>query len=154
MREYSKEDICKPKRTSNTVIYSNLLQSLVIFSNLPVPVTLPGTATACTVTARKEGRKEKCIYRCSNCIVVGYQFFAFSKVLPVQLEYFVLEHVTPDTSLTWVKGNTRGITFLATRRFQRINIHLQHRIVHIIVIYVFCILLKSYQQLLILLYKI
>jgi hypothetical protein len=29
------------------------------------------------------------------------------------------------------------------------TIHLQHRIVHIIVIYVFCTLLKSYQQILI-----
>ena len=57
MREYSKEDIYKPKRTSNTTIYSNLLQSAAIFSNLPVPVTLPSTATAYTVTVRKEGRK-------------------------------------------------------------------------------------------------
>ena len=32
-------------------------QSTVISSNLPVPVTLPSTATACTITARKEGRK-------------------------------------------------------------------------------------------------
>ena len=57
MREYGKEDIYKPKRTSNTAIYSNLLQSAAISGNLPVPVTLPGTATAYTVTARKEGRK-------------------------------------------------------------------------------------------------
>ena len=33
-------------------------QSTAISGNLPVPVTLPGTATACTVIARKEGRKE------------------------------------------------------------------------------------------------
>ena len=46
MREYGKEDIYKPKKTSNTTIYSNL----------PVPVTLPGTITTGTVTARKEGR--------------------------------------------------------------------------------------------------
>jgi hypothetical protein len=72
MREYGKEDIYKPKRISNTVICSNLLQSLAISSNLLVPITLPSTAIACTVTARKEGRKEKCVYRCSNCIVVGY----------------------------------------------------------------------------------
>jgi hypothetical protein len=72
MREYSKEDIYKPKRTSNTVIYNNLLQSPVISSNLPVPVILPSTTIACTITARKEGRKEKCVYRCSNYIVVGY----------------------------------------------------------------------------------
>ena len=58
MREYGKEDIYKPKRISNTAIYSNLRQSTAIFSNLPVPVTLPSTATACTVTVRKEGRKE------------------------------------------------------------------------------------------------
>ena len=57
MREYGKEDIYKPKRTSNTAIYSNLLQSTAIFSNLPIPITLLGTATACTVTARKERRK-------------------------------------------------------------------------------------------------
>ena len=57
MREYSKEDIYKPKRTSNTAIYSNLLQSAVIFSNLPVPIILPGTTTAYTVIVRKEGRK-------------------------------------------------------------------------------------------------
>ena len=72
MREYGKEDIYKPKRTSNTVICGNLPQSPAISGNLPVPVTLPGTATACTVTARKEGRKEKCVYRYLNCIVVGY----------------------------------------------------------------------------------
>ena len=72
MREYGKEDIYKPKRTSNTIIYSNLPQSLVIFGNLPVPVTLPGTATAYTVTARKEGRKEKYIYRYLNCIIIKY----------------------------------------------------------------------------------
>ena len=56
MREYGKEDIYKPKKTSNTAIYGNLRQSVVIFSNLPVPVTLLGTTTAYTVTARKEGR--------------------------------------------------------------------------------------------------
>ena len=56
MREYGKEDIYKPKRTSNTAIYSNLPQSSAISGNLPVPVTLLGTATACTVTARKEGK--------------------------------------------------------------------------------------------------
>ena len=39
----------------------------------------------------------------------------------MQLEYFVLEHATPDTSLTQVRGNTQGTTFLATRRSQRIN---------------------------------
>jgi hypothetical protein len=58
MREYGKEDIYKPKRTSNTIIYSNLPQSLAISGNLPVSVILPSTTTACTVTARKEGRKE------------------------------------------------------------------------------------------------
>jgi hypothetical protein len=57
MREYSKEDIYKPKKTSNTTIHSNLPQSLAIFSNLPVPITLPNTTTVYTVTARKEGRK-------------------------------------------------------------------------------------------------
>ena len=72
MREYGKEDIYKYKRTSNTAIYSNLLQSTAISSNLPVPVILPNTATACTVTARKEGRKEKCMYRYLNCIVIEY----------------------------------------------------------------------------------
>ena len=45
-------------------------------------------------------------------------------------------------SLIWVRGNTQGTTFLATRRSQRETIHQQHRIVHIIVIYVFCTLLK------------
>ena len=58
MREYGKEDIYKLKRISNTAIYSNLQQSTAIYSNLPVPVTLPGTATAYTITVRKEGRKE------------------------------------------------------------------------------------------------
>ena len=57
MREYGKEDICKPKKISNTAICGNLLQSTAIFGNLPIPITLPGTATACTVTAKKEGRK-------------------------------------------------------------------------------------------------
>ena len=57
MREYGKEDIYKHKRTSNTTICSNLPQSAVISGNLPVSVTLPSTATACTITARKEGRK-------------------------------------------------------------------------------------------------
>jgi hypothetical protein len=72
MREYGKEDICKLKRISNTAICNNLPQSPAISGNLPVPITLPSTATACTVTARKEGRKEKCVYGYSNCIVVGY----------------------------------------------------------------------------------
>jgi hypothetical protein len=72
MHKYSKEDVYKPKRISNTAICNNLLQSLAIFGNLPVPITLPGTTTAYTVTARKEGKKEKCVYRYSNCIVVGY----------------------------------------------------------------------------------
>ena len=72
MCKYGKEDIYKPKRTSNTAIYRNLPQSAVISSNLLVPVTLPGTTTACTVTVRKEGRKEKYIYGYSNCIVIGY----------------------------------------------------------------------------------
>ena len=62
MREYGKEDIYKPKRTNNTAISRNL----------PVAITLPGTATAYTVTARKEGRKEKYVYRYLNCIVIGY----------------------------------------------------------------------------------
>ena len=57
MREYGKEDIYKPKKISNTAIYSNLLQSVAISGNLPVPITLSGTATAYTITARKEGRK-------------------------------------------------------------------------------------------------
>ena len=56
MREYGKEDIYKPKKISNTTIYSNLLRSAAIFSNLPVPITLLSTATAYTVTARKEGK--------------------------------------------------------------------------------------------------
>ena len=43
-------------------IYTSLrgqatLQFIVISGNLPVPITLPGTATAYAVTARKEGRK-------------------------------------------------------------------------------------------------
>ena len=62
MRECGKEDIYKPKRISNTIISSNL----------PLPVTLLGTATAYTITARKEGRKEKCVYRYSNYIIIGY----------------------------------------------------------------------------------
>ena len=37
------------------------LQSTVISGNLPVPIILSGTATACTVTARKEGRKSEYI---------------------------------------------------------------------------------------------
>ena len=57
MREYSKEDIYKLKKTSNTAIYGNLLQSVAISSNLPVPITLLSIATACTITARKKGRK-------------------------------------------------------------------------------------------------
>ena len=32
-------------------------QSIVISGNLLVPVTLPSTAIACTITVRKEGRK-------------------------------------------------------------------------------------------------
>ena len=60
----------------SAAICGNLRQSITISSNLPVPVTLLGTATACTITARKEGRKEgrkeKYIYRYSNCIVVKY----------------------------------------------------------------------------------
>ena len=32
-------------------------QSTAISGNLPVPITLPSTATACTITAKKEGRK-------------------------------------------------------------------------------------------------
>ena len=67
MHKYSKEDICKPKRISNTAIYGNLPQSTAIYrnlrqspaisGNLPVPITLPSTAIVYTVTARKEGRK-------------------------------------------------------------------------------------------------
>ena len=57
MREYGKEDIYKLKKISNTAIYSNLLQSVAISGNLPVPVTLPSTITACTITVKKEGRK-------------------------------------------------------------------------------------------------
>ena len=113
MREYGKEDIYKPKRINNTIIYSNLRQS----------ARTCNTTWYCYSLYRnsKEGRKEKYIYRYSNCIVVGYQFFAFSKVLPVQLEYFVLEYATPDTSLIQVRGNTRGTKFFTTRRSQRIN---------------------------------
>jgi hypothetical protein len=72
MREYGKEDVYKPKKTSNTIIYNNLPQSPAIFGNLPVPITLPSTTTACTVTAKKERKKKKCIYKCLNCIVIGY----------------------------------------------------------------------------------
>ena len=32
---------------------------------------------------RKKGKKEKHIYKFLNCIAIGYQFFAFSKILPV-----------------------------------------------------------------------
>ena len=56
MREYGKEDIYKPKRTSNTVICGNLPQSPAISGNLPVPVTLPVTVATNAVTTRKEGR--------------------------------------------------------------------------------------------------
>ena len=50
---------------------------------------------------RKEGRKEKRIYRFLDCIAVEYQFFAFSKVLPVSLEYVALDNssLSPNTSL-------------------------------------------------------
>ena len=41
----------------STAIYYNLQQSVAISGNLPVPVILPSTAIAYTVTARKEGRK-------------------------------------------------------------------------------------------------
>jgi hypothetical protein len=68
-REYGKENICKLKRTSSitqsyiqspcyiAVIYSNLRQSVAIYGNLPIPVTLLGTVTTYTVTARKEGKR-------------------------------------------------------------------------------------------------
>jgi hypothetical protein len=68
-RKYGKENIYKLKRTSNitqsyiqspchiAAIYSNLQQSMVIYSNLPVPVTLLGTITTYTITARKEGKR-------------------------------------------------------------------------------------------------
>ena len=75
MREYGKEDIYKPKKISNTAIYSNLPQSLAISSNLPVPVTLPGTATACTVIARKEGKVRIWIFELHSCRILVLRVF-------------------------------------------------------------------------------
>ena len=51
--------------------------------------------------AKKEGRKEKRVYGFSDYIAVGYQFFAFSKVLSVLLEYIALDDssLSPDASL-------------------------------------------------------
>ena len=46
------------KRIYTSLKKQTILQSAAIFGNLPVPITLPGTATAYTVTVRKEGRKE------------------------------------------------------------------------------------------------
>ena len=37
-------------------IYYNLRQSVAIYGNLPVPITLPITVMTNAVTARKEGR--------------------------------------------------------------------------------------------------
>jgi hypothetical protein len=40
----------------STAIYGNLRQFIVIYSNLPVPITLPNTVTTGAVAARKGGR--------------------------------------------------------------------------------------------------
>ena len=98
-------------------------QSIAICGNLRQPARTYNTTWYCynQYCNSKEGRKDKYIYRYLNYIIIGYQFFAFFKVLPVQLEYFVLEHATPNTSLTWVRGNTQGTTFLVIYRSQRIN---------------------------------
>jgi hypothetical protein len=68
-RKYGKENIYKLKRTSSiaqsyiqspyyiAAIYGNLRQSMVIYGNLPVPVTLLGTVITYTITARKEGKR-------------------------------------------------------------------------------------------------
>jgi hypothetical protein len=68
-REYGKENICKLKRTNSiaqsyirspchiAAIYGNLWQSVAIYGNLPVPITLLGTIITYTITARKEGKR-------------------------------------------------------------------------------------------------
>src|SRR6266700_3955044 len=110
----------------STAIYGNLQQSTAIYGNLQQSTAIYGNLRqfACTCNTTwyyhnlycnsKDGREEKCVYGFSNCIVVGYQFFAFSKVLPVSLEYVVLEYASPDASLIWVRGNTRGTVFFTT----------------------------------------
>ena len=74
MREYGKEDIYKPKRTNNTAIYGNLLQSTAICGNLRQSTRTYNTTCYYYDQYRnsKEGREDKCVYRYSNCIVIGY----------------------------------------------------------------------------------
>ena len=144
MRKYSKEDIYKPKKTSNTAIYSNLQQSPAIFGNLPVPVTLPGTATAYTVTARKEGRKSAYI----NIRTAQLQNISSSRFLKYSQcsQNILYQSMLPLILVSLRSGGIRKeLHFLQRVDLRESTIHLQHRIVHIIVIYVFCMLLKLYQ---------
>ena len=109
--------ICSSLRQS-AAVYGSLRQSTAIYGNL--------RQFACTCNTTwyyhnlyrnsKDGREEKCVYGFSNCIVVGYQFFTFSKVLLVSLEYIVLKYASPDASLIWVRGNTQRTIFPITCR--------------------------------------
>ena len=63
----------------------------------------------------------------------------------MSLEYIALEHAI-DVSLIWVRGIRDEYHSSRHVDLRESIIHQQHRIVHIIVIYVFCTLLKLYQH--------
>ena len=139
-------------------MYSNIQQYIVIYSSRPISITPPNTSLYNLEQSRtiqycydlyydsKEGNKEKCVYRCLNCIVVGCQFLYIFKVPPVQLEYCIRAYECWTLPLTLVSFGSRGIRdkYCSSQRvdLRESRIHQQHRIVHIIVIYVFCTLLK------------
>ena len=60
------------------------------------------------------------------------------------LEYIALEQLAIALVLFGLGGICKELHSLQYVDLKELTIHLQYRIVHIIVIYVFCILLKSY----------
>ena len=127
--------------TISTSYNRNLRQFAAIYSNLPIYITLPSTITTYAIIVRKEGKRSAYMdFRTIQLQDTSSLHFLKYSQCSQNILYWSIRN--SNASLIWDRGNTQRTLFLITRRSQRINIHLQHRIVHIIVIYIFYTLLK------------
>ena len=111
-----------------TTMYGNVRQCMAMYDNIQQCTTIYGNVRQCTAmygNMRQSGtiwyyhdlyynrtekrKREKCVYGCLNCMVVGYQFFVFPKVLLVSLEYCIRVYGCYTLLLTLVLFGLRGI---------------------------------------------
>src|SRR6266568_9512492 len=75
-------------------------------------------------------------------ILVLHTFLSTPSVTRILYQNIRVLHLTPDASLIWVRGIRDKYYSLCHVDLRESIIHQQHRIVHIIMIYVFYTLLK------------